>query len=92
MPTTDVMPEIEPLANAEGRAIVAIGRYVAARHARVAGFVDCHFSLIGGAAPAPPAARPRAPGDSEAAFHARDHDVARIFDLIDLARATYRTM
>jgi hypothetical protein len=29
-------------------------------------------------------------GDSEAAFQARDHYVARIFDLIDLARATYR--
>ena len=29
-------------------------------------------------------------GDSDAAFHARDHYVARIFDLIDLARATYR--
>ena len=31
-------------------------------------------------------------GDSEAAFHARDHYVARIFDLIDLARATYRAI
>ena len=31
-------------------------------------------------------------GDSDAAFHARDHYVARIFDLIDLARATYRTI
>jgi hypothetical protein len=29
-------------------------------------------------------------GDSDAAFQARDHFVARIFDLIDLARATYR--
>jgi hypothetical protein len=29
-------------------------------------------------------------GDGEAAFHTRDHYVARIFDLIDLARATYR--
>jgi hypothetical protein len=29
-------------------------------------------------------------GDSDAAFQARDHYVARIFDLIDLARATYR--
>jgi hypothetical protein len=29
-------------------------------------------------------------GDSDAAFHARDHYIARIFDLIDLARATYR--
>jgi hypothetical protein len=29
-------------------------------------------------------------GDSDAAFHARDHYVPRIFDLIDLARATYR--
>ena len=31
-------------------------------------------------------------GDSDAAFHARDHYVARIFDLIDLARATYRAI
>jgi hypothetical protein len=31
-------------------------------------------------------------GDSEAAFHARDHYVARTFDLIDLARATYRAI
>ncbi|MGH6900719.1 MAG: DUF6635 family protein [Geminicoccaceae bacterium] len=31
-------------------------------------------------------------GDSAAAFHARDHYVARIFDLIDLARATYRAI
>jgi hypothetical protein len=29
-------------------------------------------------------------GDSDAAFRARDHYIARIFDLIDLARATYR--
>lgn len=29
-------------------------------------------------------------GEGEAAFVARDHYVARIFDLIDLARATYR--
>jgi hypothetical protein len=29
-------------------------------------------------------------GDSEAAFRVRDHYVARIFDLIDLARASYR--
>lgn len=29
-------------------------------------------------------------GDSETAFRVRDHYVARIFDLIDLARATYR--
>lgn len=31
-------------------------------------------------------------GDSDAAFHARDHYVARIFDLVDLARATYRAI
>jgi hypothetical protein len=31
-------------------------------------------------------------GDSDAAFHARDHYVARVFDLIDLARATYRAI
>jgi hypothetical protein len=31
-------------------------------------------------------------GDSDAAFRARDHYVARIFDLIDLARATYRAI
>ena len=31
-------------------------------------------------------------GDSDAAFHARDHYIARIFDLIDLARATYRAI
>jgi hypothetical protein len=31
-------------------------------------------------------------GDSDAAFHARDHYVARIFDLIDLARASYRAI
>jgi hypothetical protein len=31
-------------------------------------------------------------GDSDAAFHARDHYLARIFDLIDLARATYRAI
>jgi hypothetical protein len=31
-------------------------------------------------------------GDSDAAFHARDHYVARIFGLIDLARATYRAI
>jgi hypothetical protein len=31
-------------------------------------------------------------GDSDAGFHARDHYVARIFDVIDLARATYRAI
>ncbi len=31
-------------------------------------------------------------GDSAAAFHARDHYVARIFDLIDLARAAHRAI
>jgi hypothetical protein len=31
-------------------------------------------------------------GDSEAAFQVRDHYVARIFDLIDLARATARSL
>jgi len=29
-------------------------------------------------------------GDGETAFRVRDHYVARIFDLIDLARATWR--
>ncbi len=29
-------------------------------------------------------------GESEAAYHVRDHYAARIFDLIDVARATYR--
>jgi hypothetical protein len=42
-------PDLEPLGDTEARAIVdhAIERYVAARHERVAGFVDRHFSLIG---------------------------------------------
>ena len=48
-PATDVIPEIEPVADAEVRAIVehAIERYIAARHERVAAFVDRHFGLIG---------------------------------------------
>jgi hypothetical protein len=45
----DAGRELEPLGNAEARAIVdqAIDRYIAARHERVARFVDRHFSLIG---------------------------------------------
>jgi hypothetical protein len=41
--------EIAPVDDAEARAIVehAIDRYVCERHARVAGFVDRHFGLIG---------------------------------------------
>ncbi|MGH6913733.1 MAG: DUF6635 family protein, partial [Geminicoccales bacterium] len=31
-------------------------------------------------------------GDSEAAFDVRDHYVARIFDLVDLGRATARAL
>jgi hypothetical protein len=46
---TDVISQIEPVEDAEARAIVerAIERYIATRHERVAGFVDRHFSLIG---------------------------------------------
>jgi hypothetical protein len=45
----DVQPDLGPLGDTEARAIVdhAIDRYIAARHERVAGFVDRHFSLIG---------------------------------------------
>ena len=45
----EAVPEIELVEDADARAIVAhaIERYVAMRHERVAGFVDCHFSLIG---------------------------------------------
>ena len=45
-------PDLEPLWDTEARAIVdhAIDRYIAARHERVAGFVDRHFSLIGSCA------------------------------------------
>ena len=48
-PATDVIPEIEPVADAEVRAIFehAIERYIAARHERVTAFVDRHFGLIG---------------------------------------------
>ena len=31
-------------------------------------------------------------GDSDAAFQVRDHYVARIFDLVDLARTTARSL
>jgi hypothetical protein len=46
---TGIISEIEPVEDAEVRAIVerAIERYIAARHERVAAFVDRHFSLIG---------------------------------------------
>ena len=48
-PATDVIPEIEPVADAEVRAIFehAVERYIAARHERVTAFVDRHFGLIG---------------------------------------------
>jgi hypothetical protein len=48
-PATDVIPQIEPVADVEVRAILehAIERYIAARHERVAAFVDRHFGLIG---------------------------------------------
>ncbi len=48
-PATEVTLEIEPVADGEARAILAhaIERYIAARHERVPGFVDRHFSLIG---------------------------------------------
>jgi hypothetical protein len=41
--------QLAPVGDAEARAIVAHAtrRYIAARHARVEGFVDRHFSLIG---------------------------------------------
>jgi hypothetical protein len=44
-PATDVLPEIEPVADAEARAIPedAIERYIAAIHERVTGFVDRAF-------------------------------------------------
>ena len=49
VPATDVMPDVEPVADAEVRAILehAIERYIAARHERVTAFVDRHFGLIG---------------------------------------------
>jgi hypothetical protein len=48
-PATDVLPEIEPVVDAEARAILedAIERYIAARHERVTAFVDRNFGLIG---------------------------------------------
>jgi hypothetical protein len=48
VPATD-RDDIEPVADAEVRTIVgrAIERYIAARHERVAEFVDRHFGLIG---------------------------------------------
>ena len=49
VPATEVIPEIEPVADAEVRAILehAIERYIAARHERVTAFVDRNFGLIG---------------------------------------------
>jgi hypothetical protein len=46
---TSTVSELEPVEDAEVRAIVehAIDRYIATRHERVAGFVDRHFSLTG---------------------------------------------
>jgi hypothetical protein len=48
-PASDVLPEIDPVAEAEAQAILeaAIDRYIAARHERVTAFVDRHFGLIG---------------------------------------------
>ena len=45
----EVDDQLAPVGDAEARAIVAhaIDRYIAGRHARVEGFVDRHFSLIG---------------------------------------------
>ena len=47
--STDLDREIEAVSEAELLAIVAqaTDRYIAARHERVAAFVDRHFSLLG---------------------------------------------